>query len=101
MLAALPRRPGERVIAGDCRPVIGYLAGTNALKPLGRHLALDRAVAHLPTLGLAVDWRAVPRTDNVDAHRFAAEGRRGIARVTDLASDPEEGPGLTAALPVV
>eukprot|EP00969_Alexandrium_andersonii_P333960 14758594-Alexandrium_andersonii.AAC.1 len=41
-LAALPRRPGERVIAGNCRPAVGYLAGANALKPSGQHLALDR-----------------------------------------------------------
>eukprot|EP00969_Alexandrium_andersonii_P075621 3334127-Alexandrium_andersonii.AAC.1 len=79
-LAALPRRPGESVIAGDCRPVIGHLAGTNSLKPLGQHLALDRAVAHLLTLGLTVDWRVVPRSDNTGAHRLAAEGRRGVAR---------------------
>eukprot|EP00969_Alexandrium_andersonii_P200918 8875941-Alexandrium_andersonii.AAC.1 len=37
-LAALPRQPGERVVAGDCRPVIGHLTGTSSLWPLWRHL---------------------------------------------------------------
>eukprot|EP00969_Alexandrium_andersonii_P086373 3807729-Alexandrium_andersonii.AAC.1 len=55
-------------IAGDCRPVVDYAAGFGRLRSADQHLLLAAALAELVVDGWVVDWCAIPRSLNGEAH---------------------------------